>query len=291
MNAAVVTIGTFDGVHLGHQAVLGRVARLCREKQLSSIAYTFPSSPQQKRAHLLLPSHFKIKLLREYVDQVKIIDFQRIRYLAPAQFLGQIIKKELEAQIIIVGEGFRFGHDRSGDIPFLKGWGKEQGLTVIEVPLVTVDSCPVSSTRIRELMLMGKVREASTLLGRPPLLYGRVVRGDGLGRRIGYPTANLSIDETILIPKKGIYLVDAFCGEIKSAGLLYIGARPSLKEGELRLEVHLLSPPDVGLYGNNMEVQLLRRLRGDQPFPTLEALSRQIGKDILKARSLKQWKS
>jgi len=293
---AVVTVGTFDGVHLGHQAILKRLCAIASEKKLERVAYAFTFPPrqgalrqtlkEQPKPCLLLPESAKLKLLKRYVDRVEQADFVEVRNLKAERFVREILLERLTARVIVVGDSFRFGRAREGDVSLLRRVGKEQGIFVVEVPSVVVDQAPVSSTWIRELVASGEVGEARALLGRPPLFVGEVVEGDGLGRRLGYPTANLAFDPVVLHPARGIYLVHAFWLRKRESGLLYFGVRPTLKGSAIRCEVHLLSSPDDDLYGKTMEVHLLQKLRGDRGFPSLEALREQMGLDAARARSL-----
>ncbi|MCK4411802.1 hypothetical protein KAV67_05895, partial [Candidatus Bipolaricaulota bacterium] len=206
MAGTVITIGTFDGVHLGHQAVLRQTTELSSEQNLASIAYTFPFPQKQIKPCLLLPQSIKVKLLNEYVDQVITTEFPTIQNLSPKQFFDEIIIKQLSCQAIVVGESFRFGHDRTGDLSLLKNLGKEQGLLIAGVPPIKLAGSPVSSTQIRSLVRAGDILTARSLMERFPLLFGEVVPGDRLGRQLGYPTANLKIPQCLLVPATGVYL-------------------------------------------------------------------------------------
>lgn len=296
MEGSVTTVGTFDGFHRGHQAILQRLHTIAREKSLTGLAYTFtfpprhtvhdPAQQTQPTPCLLLPQSAKRKLLERYVDRVEQADFATVRDLAATQFVHEVLLERYAAQTIVVGESFRFGRNREGNVSLLNQIAREQGFSVVTVPTVEVNHVPVSSSRIRSLIEAGQVQEAKLLLGRPPLLVGRVVAGDRLGRKLGYPTANLALDPALLLPANGIYLIRAFWRQKQSAGLLYLGARPTLKSSASRCEVYLLSPPEAELYGETMEVHLHQKLRDDQVFPSLDALRRQLNHDVAQARAL-----
>jgi len=269
---SVLTIGTFDGVHRGHQAILSRVKERSEALRLPSAAYVFEIPPRAFLADgdpplLLLPPSVRYKLIRRYVDRIVPARFSEIRFLSPEEFIADIIVGELNARAIIIGEGFRFGKGRKGDIETLRALAPEYGYAVEAVPPVTIDRRGVSSTLIRGLILNGKIREATRLLGRFPALFGEVVRGDRIGERLGYPN-----------------LARAFVAGGWTDGLLYIGRRPSVGGDELRCEIHLLSPPKTNLYGLTIEVNVLERLREDRAFRSLEGLRSQIGRDIERAR-------
>lgn len=179
-----------------------------------------------------------------------------------------------------------------GDPETLQALGKRHGFSVTVVPPVLVGGDPVNSTRIRSLLSAGDVAGAAALLGRPPVLIGDVALGDRVGRTLGYPTANLAVDPYVLLPGHGVYVVRAFIGDSSDSGsrsgLLYLGTRPTLgtKGGELRCEVHLLTPPEGDLYSERIEVHLLERLRGDLTFACFEDLRLQIEQDADRASGI-----
>lgn len=281
---AIVTIGTFDGVHVGHQALLRRTAEWARERGLVSLALTFPQPPQnylgRPKPLLLLPEK-KIALLERYVDRVIVIDFREIRFLAPREFVMHVLRERLGAAGVVVGEDFRFGRDRSGTTAVLRHLGRELGLDVEIIPRVVVRDEPVSSTAVREALRAGDVERAAELLGRPHTLGGVVVRGEGQGRTLGFPTANLRIDDEILVPAEGIYAAWVRYQGGEGPGAFYVGRRPTLDGGRLSLEVHLLEAQgDMDLYGTELEIELHARIRGDRCFETLEELQGQIRADV-----------
>jgi riboflavin kinase / FMN adenylyltransferase len=288
-----IAVGTFDGVHRGHQAILAAVDRAAREKRLERLAYAFRFPPRLvlsgKGPGLILPEPRKVELLGGFVDRVVSVDFREVGALPAQRFVIEQLVDGLRAQAIVVGEGFRFGHGRRGDESLLRRIGARSGVRIEIVPPFEVDGAVVSSTRIRHLITAGHVRAASALLGRDPELAGRVVHGDRLGRRLGYPTANLSIDPVVLIPAAGVYAARAHAHDAASGALLYIGTRPTLAgtvPQKPRCEVHLLDPPADDLYGESLRVELVERLRPDRSFPSLDALRRQMERDIAAARDL-----
>jgi len=279
-----VAIGTFDGVHVGHVAVLGAARHEARRRGATAVAYTFDASPRSilggEAAHLLLPAHAKHTLLEQHVDRVVEVPFLSLRDLSPEAFVQMELVEKLDAIAIVVGRSFRFGRDRSGDLTALQRVTGDRSLDAIAVDLAEMGGEPITSTRIRELLRRGAVDEAACLLARPPALLGPVVRGDGLGRRLGFPTANLSIDPAVLLPADGVYSAWAFCGALATAALAYIGIRPTLGTSSRRCEIHLLTAPDEDLTGSTMEVHLHRRLRGDRTFASLDALRCGIAADV-----------
>jgi len=287
----VVSVGTFDGVHLGHQAILRELGRQARTHALPSLVYAFSVPPrwvmrEDEDRYLLLPASMKLDLLRDSVDVVQPSSFETIRSMDPEEFVATVLIEQLNARLIVEGETFRFGQDRSGDLETLRSLGAQMGMDVINVPPVMVSNEAVSSTRIRKSILSGDFHTARLCLGRSPVLLGAVVRGDQLGGEIGYPTANLGIDPHVLLPCPGIFLVHAYGEDICSNGLLYIGSRPTLGSQDLRCEVHLLDFPERPLYSEVLEIHLLEKIRDDHAFPSLDALRSQIEADVALARQL-----
>ncbi len=289
----VVTIGTFDGVHLGHQALLRRARERARAQKLESVALTFDRPPQNylgRPKPLLMPLEKKLALLRRFVDRVEVLSFPAVQALPPEAFAERVLRQELKAVAVVVGEGFRFGRDRQGDAQTLKALGFE----VDVVPPVTVDGEVVSSTAVRQALQRGDVERARKLLGRLPQLWGRVVRGAGQGRRLGFPTANLALEPELLVPAEGIYAAWALFDGHTHPGALYIGRKPTFGGTQLSVEVFLLidglneraDAEALELYGKELEVRLVARLRDDRRFETVEGLRRQIEADVEAVRAV-----
>ncbi|MGD9675948.1 MAG: riboflavin biosynthesis protein RibF [Candidatus Bipolaricaulia bacterium] len=290
MKQTAVAIGTFDGVHRGHQRILAETRNLAAAGGLESVAYTFDGPPRSfdgpKPVSLLLPPEVKRALLQSWVDRVECASFPAVRDLEPTAFVDQVLVGELASRLVVVGASFRFGRDRSGDAAWLAAFAAPRGVDVRVLPPLEVAGAPVSSTRIRQLLRAGDVEAAAELLGRPPVLLGVVESGDRIGRTLGFPTANLRTDPRVLVPGAGIYLAHAFRAGAASYALVYVGTRPTLSTSELRCEVHLLTPPEDDLRGAEFEVHLLRRLRDDRRFANLQALKLQMQDDLDQARAL-----
>ena len=296
-DATVVSIGTFDGIHLGHQAILAEVRRQADRRGIQSVAYAFELPPRLQTGGgpgrcLLLPGPIKTRLLLRAVDRVVRASFSKIRTLSPEAFAGEILGERLRTASVVGGPSFRFGAERSGDPEALQCLGERLGFSVTVVAPVLVDGEPVNSTRIRSLLSEGDVSGAAELLGRPPVLVGDVAIGDRVGRALGYPTANLAIDPYVLLPAHGVYVASAFVGNppgaVSRSALLYVGTRPTLEAegGALRCEVHLLEANEGDLYGERIEVHLLQRLREDRSFSSLEDLRLQIERDAARASEI-----
>jgi riboflavin kinase/FMN adenylyltransferase len=290
VEGTAVAIGTFDGVHRGHQLILAETGRLADADGLESVAYTFESPPrsfgESGAPSLLLPPDIKRGLLAAWVDRVVAASFPSVRDLEPAAFVDRVLIGELACRLVVVGASFRFGRERRGDSAGLASCGAERGVRVRVLPPLEVAGAPVSSTRIRALLRAGEVERAAELLGRPPMLLGTVQPGDRIGRTLGFPTANLSMDTRVVLPAAGIYFAHALGAVPPSHALVYVGTRPTVSGAESRCEVHLLTPPDRELYGLSLEIHLLRRIREDRRFPSLDALRAQMQDDLAQARSL-----
>ncbi len=286
---SAVTIGTFDGVHRGHQKLLGRTAELAEGKGVKSKVFTFTAPPRKlmngvKRS-LLLPFSKKIELLNRVVDQVIVADFEKIKELNPGQFVENALIDKMNASHVVVGHDWRFGHNESGSADLLKRLGRGRFKTHIMEP-VEEFSKPISSTRIRQNLREGNINRSRKLLGRSPALYGEVVEGRKVGAELGFPTANVSVSRKILIPKNGIYASIVKAREEFYRGALYIGDRPTFEEEEPAIEVHLLTEKDLDLYGAEMEIHLIEYVREQEKFSDRELLAEQIKKDKKEIRKI-----
>jgi riboflavin kinase/FMN adenylyltransferase len=293
---AAVAIGNFDGVHRGHLALVELAVTAARERSLAPLVLTFDPHPHEvlvgpDRA-VLTSAGRKLELLRR-VDPSLVVIVERftsqLAALSPEEFADTILVQGLMARAVVVGVDFRFGHGRLGQLSRLRQLGQTLGFSVITGELVNDQAGPISSSRIRSAIERGNLREAEEQLSRPHALSGRVVHGDGRGRALGYPTANLSHVEELL-PPNGVYaclvdrIDDSGHGRALGGGVLNIGVRPTLGAG-FSLEVHVLDFAG-DLYGTALRVHLLARLREERRFAGIEELVIQIERDVLAARTL-----
>lgn len=287
----VATIGNFDGVHLGHQAILARLRERSQELGVPSCVVIFEPQPREYFAPDAAPVRLtrlreKLELLREQgVDFVLCLTFnRRLRELSAAEFVRQVLVDGLAVRHLEVGDDFRFGCDRSGDFAFLVRASAEQGFTVEAATTVEVDGMRVSSSRIRKVLADGDLHQAESLLGRPFRLSGRVLHGQKLGRTLGSPTANIQLKRR-KAPLSGVYLVSTEVAGQRVNGVANIGTRPSVNgDGRPHLEVHLLDFAG-DLYGLHLDVTFHQKLRDEQRFASLEALKAAILADIAAARA------
>lgn len=287
--AQTLALGNFDGVHLGHRKLLAAAkAQLLPEESL--VAVTFDPHPAAlvapDKAPKLLTSikRRQMLLLEAGADKVEVLAFDSALAATPYDvFATSILAEGLSARQIFVGEDFRFGVGRKGNVSLLAQVGQQAGFSVVPFAPVSYGGRVVSSTWIRELLEDGNVEEASTLLERPYDITAKVIQGDGRGRTIGVPTANLSPPQTV-VPKNGVYAVRAKTREGGFSGVANIGVRPTVSAG-FSIEVHLLDA-DLDLYGQEIRVAFVKRLRSEQKFDSLETLVAQIRADIAAARAL-----
>lgn len=284
-----VAIGVFDGVHVGHAAVLGRLVDQARARGLSAGVLTFDPHPvevlaPERAPELLMTLSRRVELLTALgVDWVGILDLRQIRTMDPESFVTQVLVGRANARTVSVGDDFRFGFDRRGDVGLLTRAGEQAGFSVAPVHLVTDSGGVISSSRVRDLVTKGEVAEAARLLGRPHRLGGEVVAGDARGRDLGYPTANLRPEPGIVAPADGIYAVRVE-GGARGPGVASLGVRPTFGAGgERLLEVHLFDFAG-DLYGERLEVEFMERLRGEKRFDSVEALIEQMDRDVAAAR-------
>lgn len=288
-----LTIGNFDGVHRGHQYLLGRLRERAAEQAVRSLVLTFDPLP----AEVLRPQEAPPRLctLEErvaligacYIDAVLVLQFdEEFARQTPEAFVEQLVRAAAPVELV-VGDDFRFGRGRSGSVDTLRELGVHYGFDVTVVPRVDLDTEPISSTRIRELVSAGSIEIAAELLGRPYSLTGDVIEGHRRGQLLGYPTANLRLIDRLAVPADGIYVVqvsiDGSPGLLP--GMAYIGTRPVFQDQQHAIEVHLLDVT-LDLYGRRLTVLFVRRLRGDMWFPSVDALIEQMKADERATREI-----
>ena len=292
---AVVTVGNFDGLHVGHQAILRTVTTRAAALDGEAIVYTFHPHPRKvlrpdRAPRLLTTLEQKLELLERYgADAVIVEPFDRdFASLPPERFVREVLHQRLGPVEVYVGYDFRFGRDREGSMRTLTELGPRLGFAVTIIPEVTIGDRDVNSTRIRELLGEGRVEQALPLLGRPYAVRGHVVEGDGRGRSLGFPTANVEAENEIL-PATGVYavrlrLLDAGDPAPEHDAVANVGHRPTFKAADpVFLEAHLLDF-EGDLYGGRVEIHFVAHLREERRFPDADALKEQIARDAEQAR-------
>jgi riboflavin kinase/FMN adenylyltransferase len=287
-----VTIGNFDGVHLGHRELLRRTVARANASGTSSVALTFTPHPirfftPHARFYEITTLEEKAALIAQFgIDTLVVESFTgEVGRMWPGEFAREVLSRRLRAQHVIVGYDFTFGRNRTGSPAMLSEIGKEAGFNVEIVPPLVRGGAIVSSTRIRELLLAGRVREAEELLCRPYRVSGPVITGAGRGRKLGYPTANIRYAQELL-PLPGVYIVDAEVASARYRAVANVGFNPTFGENSLGVEVHLLDCRR-DLYGQEISVYFRDRIRDERKFKTAEELVRQIEKDVQYARGAK----
>lgn len=289
---AAVTVGNFDGVHRGHQALVAAALRSARAQSGTAVVLTFDPHPSHvlsphRAPEALMTVEQKAEILGELgIDFLAVLPFTReLAERSPEEFARDVLQQCLGARAVIVGHNFRFGRHRAGDASRLAELGATMGFAVETVAAVVHEGAPISSTRIREALARGEIEAANALLGRPHLLDGRVRTGEGRGRTLGFPTANLELLNEA-VPGGGVYACRVRVeGETAPRpAVVNVGRRPTFGGGDLIVEVHLLDFSG-DLYGRRLRVAFESKLRDERAFPGVEALKRQIEADAAEARA------
>lgn len=292
----VVTIGTFDGVHLGHQKILQQVRLEAEKIEGESVLLTFYPHPRM----VLFPENHGLQLLQNQqekletlaengLENVVILPFSKeFSQMTALEFVREVLINAIDAKKIIIGYDHQFGNDRKGNIDFLRTYAKEYNYEVIEIPAEEINAVNVSSTKIRTALLEGAVDVANTYLNKPFELNGKVVRGQQIGRTIGFPTANLDLEEsTKLIPANGVYAVTVQLENDQKThfGMMNIGFRPTISSFQKQsIEIYLFDFQS-DLYNSHLKVRLHKRMRAEEKFLNLANLKTQLSKDETAIRS------
>ena len=290
---AVVSSGTFDGVHVGHQKILSRIREVAESQEGESVLLTFWPHPRlvlfpDQELKLLNTLEEKLELLEQQgIDHLVKIPFTRaFSQMSSLEFIEKILVEKLGTKTLVIGHDHRFGRNREGSFENLKRNATKYGFSVEEIPRQDVDHVGVSSTKIRKALNEGKVEVASEYLGRWYSLQGKVVEGDKIGRQMGFPTANINVDfPHKLIPNDGIYAVTVRWTGKTYGGMLYIGSRPTLSESGQTIEVNIFDF-DHKIYGEQLTVHFIQQIRNDSKFDNLEELRQQLIRDKERASEI-----
>lgn len=300
-----VTIGVFDGVHMGHRALIGRLISEARNRSLTATVITFANHPQSvlnpPSPPLLTTVEERLELLAELgVDETVVLPFTiELSRLTAEQFCREILVGKLACKLLVVGDDFALGYRREGTVAKLKELGKQLGFEVIVVSSVTSEGIRVSSSEIRQLLLQGDVERANELLGKPYRIVGDVVKGAGRGRKLGFPTINLKVEPEKLLPRFGVYagkvsvaqsdktnfaLPTPHSAQHSFDAAAYIGQRPTFGETEPAVEAYLLDFNGVVPEGTKVTLELVAFIRPDQKFDSADALIEQMNRDVQAVR-------
>mgnify|MGYP001583683013 CR=1 FL=1 len=287
LDYAIVTSGTFDGVHLGHQKILARLKEIAGKNSGETVVITFWPHPR----FILRPDDNSLKLLNTFEEKAELLKEQGIQHLiripftkefsqlSSEEFITKILVQTIGTKKLVIGYDHRFGKNREGSFEQLKLNGPAYGFDVEEIPRQDVDHVGVSSTKIRHALEQGDLETSQHLLGRPYSIGGRVVKGDKLGRLMGFPTANIEIDtHHKLIPMDAIYAVNVKYAHQEFGGMLYIGNRPTVNGTKRNIEVNIFNF-DKDIYGEDLTVNFIKLIRNDMKFEDLEALKSQLQLD------------
>ncbi|RUA11632.1 MAG: riboflavin biosynthesis protein RibF [Flavobacteriia bacterium] len=287
----ILTIGTFDGVHLGHQKIIQRLNRIKAEENGKTAILTFFPHPRR-----VLNRGNEIKMLTTIDEKIDLLDKLGLDFLIiepftkefsdlPArEFVKDLLVDQLKIKILVIGYDHQFGKNREGDYEQMKEFGEEFGFRLEKIPVHDFENVAISSTKIRKALENGNIEKANQYLGYEYFLTGEVIKGQGLGKKMSYPTINIHISEDYkLIPKTGVYTVKTRIGKKTVFGIMNIGFRPTVDGKYQTIEVHLLDF-NADLYGENIRIRMLKRIREEKKFESLEALTKQIRKDEETAR-------
>ncbi|WP_243697151.1 bifunctional riboflavin kinase/FAD synthetase [Aeromicrobium phragmitis] len=289
---SVVTIGVFDGVHRGHQAVLAAVRRKADELDATTVAITFDPHPvavlaPDKAPKRLTTIERRVELLREHgADEVRVLAFSaEMSAWTPEEFIQRVVVEQVGCRHLIVGENFRFGKRAAGSVDTLREAGERDGFSVDGWSLVG-DEETFSSTRVRSAVAAGDMPAAAHVLGRPHEVVGTVVQGDRRGRELGYPTANVPVDESFAVPPDGVYAARLVLSDgARLPAAVSVGTNPTFEGvSDRRVESYVLDRDDLGLYDEPVRVEFVERLRGMVAFDSVDALIAQMGDDVAAAR-------
>jgi riboflavin kinase/FMN adenylyltransferase len=291
LSNSIVTIGTFDGVHVGHKKIIKRLVKIAYKDNLQAIVLTFFPHPR-----MVVQNDTNIKMLNTIDEKTKLLEAEGIDHLVVKKFTKEfsrlsaqdyvrdILVEKLHVKHIIIGYDHHFGRNRTANINDLKAFGEIYDFKVTEISAHEIDEVAVSSTKIRSALSNGDLKTANAFLGYNFMLTGIVVKGKGLGKKLDYPTANIHIEEPYkLIPKNGVYVVKAVIEDETTFGMMNIGVNPTVDGKKQTIEVHFFDF-SMDIYGVQVEIEILERLRDEQKFESLEALKDQLSKDLINSK-------
>ena len=286
-----VTFGVFDGIHLGHQAVINTLLKHAAHDNLASVLVGFYPHPlaflaPERCPPLLTPLLKRVEILQQFgVDEIVMLSFDaQIASMSPEAFVERVLLEKCRAKHVVVGYACQFGKNRAGNAERLVELSNGYAFDVSVVPPTEINGAPVHSTRIREALAQGDLRQSAQLLGRPYSLIGKVVHGDGRGREIGFPTANIETQNQVY-PPNGVYAIRAKLEERWLDGVLNIGMRPTFNGVNIQVEGHFFNFDEI-IYGKLVEIFFVKKIRSERKFSNIEFLVQQIQRDIAAATEI-----
>tara|TARA_B100000945_G_scaffold204599_1_gene164484 strand:+ start:34 stop:954 length:921 start_codon:yes stop_codon:yes gene_type:complete len=288
----IATLGSFDGIHIGHKKILQTLTKIAKKNNGKSILITFWPHPRyvlkkNNNFKLLTSLDEKIKLFeKNKIDILYIVDFSlKFSKFSANKFIENILLEKLKINCLLIGYNNNFGRNREGNIRYLEENKKKFDIDIISIPKQSVDKISISSTKIREYLNNGKINSANRLLGRKYSINGKIVKGNGIGRKINFPTANIEIDEPKkLLPKSGVYAVEVILNRKIYLGMLNIGYNPTIKNEKKSIEVNIFEFSE-DIYNNKISINFIRRIRNEKKFKNLNELKKQLIKDKKKVKS------
>ena len=284
--AGVLTIGTFDGVHIGHQKIISNLVASAKQENLCGIVLTFFPHPR-----MVLQKDSKLKMIDTLEEKRKILESLGVEVLiiqpftiefsrmTATEYTRDILVNSLNISKLIIGYDHRFGRNREATVHDLKEFGANYEFEVEEIPAQDIESIAVSSTKVRNAIISGDMKKANQYLVRPFSVSGNIIKGDKIGRKIGYPTANLEIKEDYkLQPQNGVYLVQCHLNNKRYFGMMNVGKRPTVSGKKKRIETYFFNF-EGDLYGEDLKIDLLEKIRDEQKFDSLDSLGNQLGID------------
>ena len=289
----IATIGSFDGIHIGHKKILQTLTKIAKKNNGKSILITFWPHPRyvlkkNNDFKLLTSLDEKIKLFeKNKIDILYIVDFSlKFSKVSANKFIENILLEKLKINCLLIGYNNNFGRNREGNIRYLEENKKKFDIDIISIPKQSVDKISISSTKIREYLNNGKISSANRLLGRKYSINGKIVKGNGIGRKINFPTANIEIDEPKkLLPKSGVYAVEVILNRKIYLGMLNIGYNPTIKNEKKSIEVNIFEFSE-DIYNNKISINFIRRIRNEKKFKNLNELKKQLIIDKKKVKSI-----
>jgi len=276
----IAIIGNFDGIHIGHRRILWYALKRGKELNYKTLAVSFNPHPQAyfgKKIKLIQPVEDKVKMIKDMgIDEVSILDFSEVVHLSPEEFIDYLIDKH-NIKAIVVGDEFRFGKNRGGDLSYLRKIGRQKGISVKGVKVFRIFGEKVSSSRIREYLLNGELQRARLMLGGFYTYKSIVIKGRGVGRKLGFPTANLKYDENFLL-KEGVYITKTLYKDRYFNSLTHVGTVPTFNHSEKKIET-LIFDFNEKIYGEEIKIFFTDRVRDIESFDNPESLKEAIKKD------------